>query len=97
MLIVGPNFRVGLRVQDDVVVEASRPIGYMRGWSLERVRALCRRWDWKIELNDAELAQQARAQAQAGGRSSSEASREGDQVAEATPGQSNCCQRSIRR
>jgi len=62
LLIVGPNFRVGLRVQDEVVVEASRPISYMRGWTLERVRALCRRWDWKIELSDAE---QARAQARA--------------------------------
>ena len=63
MRIVGPNFIVRLRVQDDMVVEAARPISYMRGWKLERVRALCRRWDWKIELNDAELAQQARARA----------------------------------
>jgi hypothetical protein len=61
--IVGPNFIVRLRVQDDMVVEAARPISYMRGWKLERVRALCRRWDWKIELSDAELAQQARARA----------------------------------
>jgi len=51
--IVGPNFIVRLRVQDDMVVEAARPISYMRGWKLERVRALCRRWDWKIELSDA--------------------------------------------
>jgi len=27
------------------------------------VLALCRRWDWKIELSNAERAQQARAQA----------------------------------
>jgi len=39
--IVGPNFIVRLRVQDDMVVEAARPISYMRGWKLERVRALC--------------------------------------------------------
>lgn len=63
MRIVGPNFSVVLRLRGGVVAEAARPVSYMKGWTLERVLALCRRWDWKIELSDAELAQQARARA----------------------------------
>jgi hypothetical protein len=56
--IVGPNFSVGLRVKDHIIVEAERPVRYMRGWPLQRVLNLARRWHWKVEyLNDAERAQ----------------------------------------
>ena len=57
MLIVGPNFRVILRLREGVVAEAARPVSYMKGWRVERVLALAQRWGWKLEMNSAEEAQ----------------------------------------
>jgi hypothetical protein len=57
MLIIGPNFRVVLRLRDGVVAEAARPVSYMKGWRVERVFALAQRWGWKLEMNSAEEAQ----------------------------------------
>jgi hypothetical protein len=44
MRIIGPNFRVVLRLRDGVVAEAARPVSYMKGWRVERVLALAARW-----------------------------------------------------
>ena len=61
MLIVGPNFRVVLRLRGGVVAEAARPVSYMKGWRVERVLALAERWGWKAEMSDGERAQVAQA------------------------------------
>ena len=42
--IVGPNFRVVLRLRGGVVAEAARPVSYMKGWEVARVTALAERW-----------------------------------------------------
>jgi hypothetical protein len=55
--IIGSNFSVNLSVKDHVVVEADRPVRYMKGWPLKRVLALAERWHWKVEFNDAERKQ----------------------------------------
>jgi hypothetical protein len=57
MRIIGPNFRVVLRLRGGVVAEAARPVSYMKGWTLERVLALAERWGWKAEMSSAEEAQ----------------------------------------
>jgi hypothetical protein len=57
MRIIGPNFRVVLRLRDGVVAEAARPVSYMKGWRVERVFALAARWGWKVEMSSAEGAQ----------------------------------------
>jgi hypothetical protein len=59
--IIGPNFRVVLRLRDGVVAEAARPVSYMKGWRVERVLALAARWGWKAEMSSAEEAQVAQA------------------------------------
>ena len=56
MRIVGPNFCVRLSVKDGVVTEADRPVRYMKGWQLDRVFRLAKRWGWKVEFNDREQA-----------------------------------------
>ena len=61
MRIVGPNFRVVLRLRGGVVAEAARPVSYMKGWRVERVLALAERWGWKAEMSGAEEAQVAQA------------------------------------
>jgi hypothetical protein len=55
--IIGPNFRVVLRLRGGVVAEAARPVSYMKGWELARVLALAERWGWKVEMSGAEEAQ----------------------------------------
>jgi len=57
MRIVGPNFQVILRLRGGVVAEAARPVSYMKGWRVERVLALARRWGWKAEMSSVEEAQ----------------------------------------
>jgi hypothetical protein len=58
MLINGVNFGpVHLSIKDGTVVEASRPISYMAGWTTARVLKLAERWGWKITVSDDELAQ----------------------------------------
>ena len=57
MRIVGPNFRVVLRLRGGVVAEAARPVSYMKGWRVERVLALAERRGWEAELSDGERQQ----------------------------------------
>jgi len=52
MRIIGPNLSVVLRLRGGVVAQAARPVSYMRGWELARVRALAERWGWRIEFSD---------------------------------------------
>jgi hypothetical protein len=59
--IIGPNFRVVLRLRGGVVAEAARPVSYMKGWRVERVLALAERWGWKAEMSDGERAQATQA------------------------------------
>jgi hypothetical protein len=59
--IVSPNFRVVLRLRGGVVVDAARPVSYMKGWRVERVLALVERWGWKAEMSGDEEAQVAQA------------------------------------
>ena len=54
MRIIGPGFQVVLRLRGGVVAEAARPVSYMKGWRVERVLALARRWGWKAEMSGAE-------------------------------------------
>jgi hypothetical protein len=57
MRIEGENFRVGVSVKDGVVIEADRPVSYMKGWPLARVLALAARWHWRVGLSADEEAQ----------------------------------------
>ena len=61
MHIIGPNFRVVLRLRGGVVVDAARPVSYMRGWRIERVLALVKRWAWQAEMSGDEETQVAQA------------------------------------
>ena len=55
MRIAGKNFGpIVLRIADGTVVEADRPVRYMRGWPIERVVALAERWHWRVELSASE-------------------------------------------
>jgi len=45
-----------------MVVEADRPVRYMRGWELKRVVALAERWHWQVTLTDDERSQLGREQ-----------------------------------
>jgi len=67
--IVGPNFRVVLRLRGGVVAEAARPVSYMKGWEVARVTALAERWGWKIEDSDVEQWQAPASQPRALGAS----------------------------
>ena len=49
MRIVGPAFSAELNVQDGIVIEAERPVSYMRGWPLARALRLAARWHWRVE------------------------------------------------
>ena len=53
MRVVGPNFTVGLVVQDGRVTRAGPILKYVVGWSTERVVALANRRGWKIEQREA--------------------------------------------
>jgi hypothetical protein len=58
MQINGENFGpVLLQAKGGMVVEAERPVRYMRGWELQRVVKLAARWGWKLTLSDDERAQ----------------------------------------
>jgi hypothetical protein len=58
MQINGENFGpVLLQAKGGMVVEAERPVRYMRGWELQRVVKLAERWHWKLTLSDDERAQ----------------------------------------
>jgi hypothetical protein len=58
MQITGRDFGpVAARVEGGVIVEAARPISYMKNWSLERVIRLAERWHWRIRMSDEERAQ----------------------------------------
>ena len=58
MQINGENFGpVLLQAKGGMVVEAERPVRYMRGWELQRVVKLAERWHWKLTLSDDEKAQ----------------------------------------
>ena len=57
MRIIGPNFRVVLRLRGGVVAEAARPVSYMTGWEIARMLALAERWGWEAELSDGERQQ----------------------------------------
>jgi hypothetical protein len=48
MRVLGPNFTVGLVVQDGRVTRAGPILKYVVGWSTERVVALARRRGWTI-------------------------------------------------
>jgi hypothetical protein len=64
MRITGENFGpVLVQAKGGMVVEADRPVRYMRGWELQRVVRLAERWRWKIDLSDDERAQLAQASA----------------------------------
>jgi len=47
--IVGPNFVAGLVIEADRVIRVAPILGYMRGWTTERVSALAQRRGWTIE------------------------------------------------
>jgi len=65
MRITGENFGpVLLQAKGGVVVEADRPVRYMRGWELQRVVKLAERWHWRLVLTDEERAQLAQASAE---------------------------------
>ena len=57
MRLIGPNFRVVLRLRGGVVAEAARPVSYMKGWEIARMLALAERWGWEAELSDGERQQ----------------------------------------
>jgi hypothetical protein len=58
MRIDGKNFSaVHLQAKGGVIVEADRPIRYMKGWPLARVVRLAARWGWQVTLTDDERAQ----------------------------------------
>ena len=58
MRISGENFGpVVLHAKGGMVVEADRPVRYMRGWELQRVVRLAERWHWRLELSDSERSQ----------------------------------------
>jgi len=64
MRITGENFGpVLLQAKGGMVVEADRPVRYMRGWELQRVVRLAERWHWQITLTDDERAQLGNASA----------------------------------
>jgi hypothetical protein len=63
MRITGENFGpVLLQARGGMVVEADRPVRYMRGWELKRVVALAERWHWQVTLTDDERSQLGREQ-----------------------------------
>jgi hypothetical protein len=57
MRIIAPTFSVNLKVRAGEIVEADRPIRYMKGWTLARVLALAKRWKWEVVFNDEERAE----------------------------------------
>jgi hypothetical protein len=58
MRISGENFGpVLLQAKGGLMVEADRPIAYMKSWPLQRVIKLAARWRWQITLSDDERAQ----------------------------------------
>jgi hypothetical protein len=63
MRIVAPTFSVNLQVRAGEIVEADRPVRYMKGWSLPRVLALAKRWKWEIVFNERERAELAQEEA----------------------------------
>jgi hypothetical protein len=63
MRIVAPTFRVNLKVRAGEIVEADRPVRYMKGWALSRVLALAKRWKWECVFNEQERAELAQEEA----------------------------------
>ena len=58
MQITGRDFGpVLLQAKGGIVVEAERPVRYMRGWELKRVVRLAERWHWQVALSDDERQQ----------------------------------------
>lgn len=46
--IDAPHFVAGIVLWDDVVVEVSPIVKYMKGWSRKQVRQYCERKSWRI-------------------------------------------------
>lgn len=46
----GTSFTAGIVLQNDVVVEASLDVRYMRRWSRERVREHCAGQGWQVSV-----------------------------------------------
>lgn len=47
--ITSPYFCAGIELQDGKVVRQAPILGYMFGWTLDRVKEYCDRKDWEIE------------------------------------------------
>lgn len=52
--ISAPYFCAGLVLENDVVVRAAPILGYMRGWSLERVSHYAKSKRWTLQVLRAE-------------------------------------------
>jgi hypothetical protein len=55
-----------VKAKAGVVVAADRPVGYMKGWPIQRVINLAARWHWRIDAFTADERAQLEAAEAAG-------------------------------